>query len=537
MNSAESKDMNLRNIIRSSFIAIANQCSFIECLSEDESRGMNHVQLAVYLKVVKRNDGGESELVTVWGPDVSTGKTNADVIGELDRREKAVLDDGSGAVVVDGKTREEMVAGNSYHEYELNGIGVSNLGQQRNLMNGGTPRHAAGVLEEACKDEGEKTEEATLSSKFLGSSAKWLSKVREIVLNGECVIPSETVAKCLSYFIDGNGRTRHVTSLKSRGMQSINGRMLNRVLKNIYDLHRIEEMQANDYQKSPKKNSIRYMTLIPNVLRRRYVTYEKLELLRDLNGEHWISYGMEKVMMELVKADRNRKEVTFAAIAILLHCRPELICPVLEELARKGILHQGCEIWSHCEGDKKCLDGLLHEVKLFDLSSVTKKSVGKAIVDPFSTFFMGNRVGDENIVVRITEVCSDGEEMNGIPISQVVGRSFIWKLKEVERVQLLGPVGEVWGSAVLVSNSPELLKRWFNTKFEDATLVCRVAIDPQYVEEFYPFSVWYGHSLKTMRKVHFADERVPIRLGDISVKTRALLWHSHQTLCGTNDPM
>ena len=87
------------------------------------------------------------------------------------------------------------------------------------------------------------------------------------------------------------------------------------------------------------------------------------------------------------------------------------------------------------------MDGLLHEVKLFDLSSVTKKSVGKAILSRRFSLAIELTM---KYCRAITEVC-DGEEINGLPIFQVVGPNFIWKLKAVERVQLLGPVGEVWG--------------------------------------------------------------------------------------------
>ena len=105
----------------------------------------------------------------------------------------------------------------------------------------------------------------------------------------------------------------------------------------------------------------------------------------------------------------------------------------------------------------------------------------------------------------------------------------IWELNGVQKRNLLGPLKELWGSAVVVADNAEVIQKWINNRCDNAILVCRISINSEYQHEFYPFSVWYGNSSKNMRKVCFADEKVPTRLGDIGTKTRALFWDFKQT--------
>ena len=60
---------------------------------------------------------------------------------------------------------------------------------------------------------------------------------------------------------------------------------------------------------------------------------------------------------------------------------------------------------------------------------------------------------------------------------------------------------------------------------KNAILICDIHIEQEYFGEFYPYSAWYCNALKSIRYTHYINDRVPIRLGDIQKKARALLWH------------
>ena len=70
--------------------------------------------------------------------------------------------------------------------------------------------------------------------------------------------------------------------------------------------------------------------------------------------------------------------------------------------------------------------------------------------------------------------------------------------------------------------------RWA-LQVRNAILICDVEILPEFAQDLYPFPIWYGNRSRKIRKAHFIDDRVPLRLGDITGKTRALLWHRDQT--------
>ena len=88
---------------------------------------------------------------------------------------------------------------------------------------------------------------------------------------------------------------------------------------------------------------------------------------------------------------------------MLLHCKPELVSPVLEDMARKGLPRTGCEIWSYCRGTDACTDKLLYNVQLFTKDSLGRKDIGMGMVDPFTTFLEGEKIGKGRIVVRFTQ--------------------------------------------------------------------------------------------------------------------------------------
>ena len=176
-------------------------------------------------------------------------------------------------------------------------------------------------------------------------------EVRAMFEIGEILLPGTLKARCLSFFLDGVGRMRHPSHLRPRGMEAINGSMLNLALRRIFNLK-----MAKAKEERRRISGVRYMSLIPSGLYSRNITYPRIYLQRSSGSRSWYSSGIERIKLEISKSDRNRKEVTFGVICILLNYDPQLVERILEEISRVGNKSEGCKIWSRCDGGEDCLD-------------------------------------------------------------------------------------------------------------------------------------------------------------------------------------
>ena len=355
------------------------------------------------------------------------------------------------------------------------------------------------------------------------------TKISEMSHDGIFEIPPDAVARCLSYFLDGSGCTSHPSYYKPRTVDSVNGRMLNRALKKVYN------SKLDRFREGRKKRlfGVRYLSIIPPVLRGKHVRYQNIALLRGIQGEAYTARGVQEVKLEIMKSDRNRKELTFGVLSTLVHCEPLFMDKILQEISLLGLGQEGCTHFKKCgvENTEECSEKRRDVLDLFSNTVDGKKQlVGRANVDPFTTFLCGEIIGRDSIVVRFVETLTDDQTLLKYSRNHLK-RPVIWKTENIRRVSLVGPLNELWGSAIVALTDTKLICTFLQYEGEgvlhvgNAILLCDVKIEPTHRNEFYPYSFWYGNTGKRMRQAHFCDDRVPIRLGDIGMKSRALLWH------------
>ena len=222
-------------------------------------------------------------------------------------------------------------------------------------------------------------------------------EVRVMSEIGEISLPGTLVARCLSFFLDGVGRMRHPSHLRPRGMEATNGRMLNLALRRIFSLK-----MAKAKEERRRISGVRYMSLIPSGLHSRNITYPRIYLQRSSGSRSWYSSGIERIKLEISKFDRNRKEVTFGVICILLNYDPQLVEPILEKTSRVVNKSEGCKIWSRCDGGEDCLDRNRDTVKLYLKGRKGKHLGRKRDSRPFFHLHYGN---GSTCKISCCEVC------------------------------------------------------------------------------------------------------------------------------------
>ena len=446
----------MSKIIKSSLTTMSQHCSFLEQLGG--SNEVNNFRIAVYAKVLKLDEDenqGSTDIATLWGPEIShhSSKENSYKEDGLQRRnlgmpltapenseegrKRVSFDTGiptNSSNIYDDDGTEPVVAASM--EQPANGRESFNIDEEVSgaLTRGGNRQK--GIVSEGTQGENI-NKSANEDPTFESNDDDGVQRLLEIADSESFRIPDKTVATCLSYFMEGNGRTRHPTDMKSRGMPSINGRMLNKVLKVLFDLRKKVMLRSGG---NPKAHGMKYITLIPTALRHRNVTYAKMSLMTDINGMAWTINGVEQTMLELGKSDRNKKEVTFSVIAILLHIQPEIVSPILREIAIEGLSSVGCTKWSYYQGINECLEKKRATVNLHDGSRA--RLIGRGYVDPFSTFILGTEVKKCSIPVQFTELFVEDDIIEGIKRAELMQRAVIWKISGVEKQALLGPLKE-----------------------------------------------------------------------------------------------
>lgn len=311
-------------------------------------------------------------------------------------------------------------------------------------------------------------------------------------------------------------------------MDDINGRMKNGALKAMFTIRK-------GNLKEKKVYGVRYTSLIPSLLRRKYITYPKISLLRGIDRKSWVISGIEKIKLELLKSDRNNKEVTFGVIALLLHCDVIMTSSVLRGVAQAGLETSGCALWRHCDGEKHCTDKLQASVSIYHVTSSQPVKIGSGMVDPFTTFLMGQELDKTSIVLQFARLDSPETSFNGLERQELLSRPVIWERSSIGRITILGPLDEHWGDAILVSKDANVMKHFIHQDgnghlhYKHALLLCDLQVSDLYSNQIYPYSIWYGNNFaKKIRRINFCDDTVPITLGDIPGKTSAFFWHSEQ---------
>lgn len=484
----------LQNMFTSAFTTLAQVCQYIETTS-DAHPDILPIRLGLYARIRMDLEGSsDDKIFTVWGP-------------EMPDNNQPCLEQQKPLVDTDDTKLSPTIAPSPHNAIS------------KTLP--GTPDSK--LKEQSIAPSGE-TNLASLASLASSRPPQLLSET-----DGEFSIPITAVARCMSFFLDGNGRTRHPNSRKGQDMESINGRMLNRAIRGVFDIRK-ERMRSQKQRVS----GLKYMSLIPDSLRKKNVTYPKISLRRGVDGKPWTVMGMERIRMELLKADRNRKEVTFGVLATLLHCDPGSVLPVVNGISTDGLNPSGCKLWSYCSDHSNC-DDIPKQCCEFTLGQRNDSVVvGKGTVDPFTTFLEGEEISSDSLVVRFSEILQEDRVIHDYPNERVLQRPVVWLKKNIRRIRLLGPAMENWGDAIIVVDDVKLVKKWIRSDYDGliernhpkhTIVLCELSINPFYRNETYPFAFWYSDNPRKLRRAHFCDDRIPLKLEDIPGKTRALLWH------------
>ena len=379
-------------------------------------------------------------------------------------------------------------------------------------------------------------------------------------------VPIPVAAKCLELLLDGSGFSTHRHIFQNRSYTELGTKPLVDALKEVFKAEREERNSRRNPSipstKTASKEDMIYSDLLPDNFRSAIegetIIVSVPEVFLEETGKVTVPNYM-KVSMNIRKPDRNKKDQNFAVLCTLLdHTGPEGICgKTLREYARKGFTIEGCKrrkrysisTKSTCSGSHlSCRDN--RALCSFFISDDTD-AVGKGTVDPYATDINGEKITDENILVRFAKVKEISkitfptgltEEEKGLRHrSWVDGVSAIWAKSHIQRIKLLGEYGKPIGTAIFVqrilaNDAHESIVRRFRKvsgrkstlDASNAIVVCDVVLTEPFDKQpvLYPFMEWYNLScFNNLQEVHFGTKKAPKTLTKAVVSAaRALLW-------------
>eukprot|EP00177_Eucheuma_denticulatum_P006499 GFKZ01011832.1.p1 GENE.GFKZ01011832.1~~GFKZ01011832.1.p1 ORF type:complete len:406 (-),score=58.31 GFKZ01011832.1:455-1600(-) len=363
-----------------------------------------------------------------------------------------------------------------------------------------------------------------------------------VPLGEELSVHPDIAAKCLSLLLDGMGHSSHRTSWEDQSYTKLCRGLLSDPVRQVFNAEKQKR-----YGTTKRGSRMKYDDLPPTNLRGKDVTLPIVRLAKKGPNQHYEVIETKRVRLRISKPLKNRKEVSFALLCVLLQATgPGGVCEaVLRRYASEGLSTLGClrkkessaAASADCGGPNACTahENVKAMVRFFHTEGNQAIYVGAGSVDPLCVYLRGEVVPMNSYVVRFKSVENEAR------LQHVLGECgkmpVLWRRSDIERVVLLGHHGEEIGTAILVDDevvSPlqaAVERRPVRTAVAMDVTSAVVICDLQLVTGMdrcpYPFAQWYAvSSLKRFKFLHFTSKTPPGELSQATLAgTIAMLWH------------
>lgn len=374
-----------------------------------------------------------------------------------------------------------------------------------------------------------------------GATASVPMPPHNVNLGEELTVHPAIAAKCLSLLLDGMGHSSHRTSWEEQSYAKLCRGLLSDPVRQVFNAEK-QKRFGNEKRGARMK----YDDLPPFHLRGKDVTLPIVRLAKKGINQNYEVIETKRVRLRISKPLKNRKEVSFALLCVLLQSTgPQSVCDtVLKQYASEGLTSIGClrkkessaAATADCGGPTACSahDNVKPIVRFFCMDTGPATYVGVGAVDPLCVYLRGEVVPPNSYVVRFKSVESV-PRLHGI-LTECHKMPVLWRRSDIERVMLLGHHGEEIGSAILVDDevvSPlqaaaeRRPPRTIAMDVTNAIVICDLQLHGGVDRCPYPYTQWYNvSSLKRFKFLHFTNRQPPSILNPSSLSNAmALLWH------------